>query len=309
MKKILGYGLLFIVAVVFLLAAFYFLFPETVFKIAVNAQRRSADLVKKEILVDDHRIVYLEGGKGETVILLHGFALNKDCWPLFAKHLKGYHLIIPDIPGWGESSQVPTANYDIENQVRRLDRFLEVLHLDRFHMAGQSMGGAITATYGARYPQKALTIALLDPAGALSAKKSEYFMQLEQGVNLLFADTSGDYDKLMSLIFAKPPPIPAPFKKILVADMSAHKDFNKKIWKDWQPEQYSLAPVLPLISAPVLIVWGDQDKIIDVGGVAFLEKYLKRYRTVVLKDTGHAPMMEKPEETAKAYVSFLKEKI
>jgi len=308
MKKFLGYGLLVIVAVFFLLALYYFLFPESVFKLAVNGQRRSADLVKKEVQVDDHRIVYLEAGKGETVVLLHGFALNKDAWLAFAKYLKGYHLVIPDISGFGESSQVPTDSYDLESQVKRLDRFTEVLQLDKFHMAGQSMGGALTATYGAKHTKKVITLALMDPAGAPSQKKSEYFMQLEQGNNLLFADNAKDYDELLALIFVKPPSIPAPFKKILVADMAAHTEFNKKIWKDWQPEQYSLAPILPLIQAPVLIIWGAQDKIVDIGGVAFLEKNLKTFRTVIMKDTGHAPMMEKPEETANAYLSFLNEK-
>jgi hypothetical protein len=41
---------------------FYLLFPETVFKLAIDAQRSSTDLIKKEVLVDDHKIVYLEGG-------------------------------------------------------------------------------------------------------------------------------------------------------------------------------------------------------------------------------------------------------
>jgi pimeloyl-ACP methyl ester carboxylesterase len=112
----------------------------------------------------------------------------------------------------------------------------------------------------------------------------------------------------MALIYLKMPTIPAPFKKILVADWIAHTGFNKKIWNDCQPLQFSLAPVLHRIQAPVLILWGDQDKMLDVGGVAFLEKNLKVYRTVIMKDTGHCPMIEKPEETAKAYRSFLTER-
>jgi abhydrolase domain-containing protein 6 len=308
MKKFLKYGLLGIVAICFLLVLFYFFFPESVFKLSIDAQRRAAGLVKQSVQVDDHRIIYLEGGKGETVVLLHGFALNKDAWVVFARYLKGFHLIIPDIPGFGESSQVPTDSYDVESQVKRLDRFMEVLHLDKFHLAGQSMGGALTATYGARHPQKVLTLALMDTAGAPSQNKSEYGRQLEQGKNLLFADNAADYDKVLALIFVKVPSIPAPFKRILVADMIAHTEFDKKIWNDWQPLKFSLTPVLPLIQAPVLIIWGDQDKVTDIGGVAFLEKHLKRYKVVILKDTGHAPMMEKPEETAKAYLSFLKGK-
>jgi abhydrolase domain-containing protein 6 len=308
MKKFLGYGSLVLAAIVSLLVLFYLLFPESVFKLAMEGQRRSAGLVKKEIQVDDHKIVYLEGGKGETVVLLHGFALNKDCWPLFAKALKGYHLVIPDLPGWGESSQVQTDRYDMDSQVKRIDRLMEVLHLDKFHLAGQSMGGALTATYGAKHPGKVLTLALMDPAGAPSPKKPEFVTLMEKGVNLLFAENAEDFDKLMALVYATPPFIPGAFKKILVADLAAHNKFNRKIWKDWQPEKFSLAPVLPLIQAPVLIIWGDKDKITDIGGVAFLKKHLKNSTTFILKDAGHSPMMEKPKESAEAYLNFLKEK-
>jgi abhydrolase domain-containing protein 6 len=306
MKKILWYGFLGIVACVFLLGLFYFLFPESVFKLAIDAQRRAADLVKQSVQVDDHRIVYLEGGKGETIVLLHGFGGSKDDWPLFARHLKGFHLVIPDIPGFGESSQVPTDSYSFESQIRRIDRFMVVLKLDQFHLAGNSMGGALTATYGAKHPEKVLTLALLDPAGAPSENKSEVVRQLEQGNNPLLVHNAADFDKLMALIFVKTPPMPAPFKRILVADMIAHAEFNKKIWNDWQPEKFSLAPILPLIQAPVLIIWGDQDKVTDIGGVAFLEKNLKTSKVVIMKATGHLPMFERPKETAQAYMSFLK---
>jgi len=308
MKKFIKYGTIVIVGVAVLLAAFYFLFPEAVFKLAIDAQRRSADLVKKEIQVDDHRIAYLEGGTGETIMLLHGFGGYKDQWTAFAKYLKGYHLVIPDLPGFGESSQVPTDNYSVESQVGRIDRFVEVLKLDKFHMAGNSLGGAYAATYGAKHPGKVLTLALLDTAGAPSQNKSEFVLQLEKGNNLLLAGNAEDVDKLLALIYAKKPPIPPAFMKILMADWIAHTGFNRKIWNDSQPFQLSLAPVLPRIQAPVLILWGDQDKMLDAGGVAFLEKNLKNYRTVIMKDTGHVPMIERPEETAKAYRSFLNEK-
>jgi pimeloyl-ACP methyl ester carboxylesterase len=308
MKKIVKYGLIVVAAIVVLLAAFYFIFPETLFKLAIDVQRHSAGLVKKEVQVDDHRIVYLEGGTGETVLLLHGFGGYKDQWTAFAKYLKGYHLVIPDVAGFGESSQVPTDNYSVESQMGRIDRFVEVLKLDKFHMAGNSLGGAYAATYGAKHPGKVLTLALLDTAGAPSQNKSEFVLQLEKGNNLLLAGNAEDVDKLLALVYAKRPPIPPAFMKIMLADRIAHMGFDRKIWDDSQPIQFSLAPFLPRIQAPVLILWGDQDKMLDVGGVAFLAKNLKNYRTVIMKDTGHVPMIERPEETAKAYMSFLKEK-
>ena len=85
-----------------------------------------------------------------------------------------------------------------------------------------------------------------------------------------------------------------------------------KIWNDMQVTEFSkfsVGPVLSKIQMPVLIIWGDQDKLTDIGGVALLEKSLKNHKTVILKDTGHVPPIEKPEETAKIYLNFLEKKI
>jgi abhydrolase domain-containing protein 6 len=318
MKKFLGYGLFIVVAIIILLALFYYLFPESVFNLAVKAQRYSAGLVKKEIQVDNHKIVYLEGGKGQTILLLHGFGANKDDWAQFAKFLTGdYHVVIPDIPGFGESSQIGKASYDVENQLKRIDRFTEVMKLERFHLAGNSMGGMFTAAYGAKYPQKVSTLALLAPGGVKSPKMSEMAILLQKGTNPLLTGNPDDFDKLIKLFFVKPPFIPSQFKKVLAAEAIAHSNFNKKILDDmkWNhtgampsPMETFLEPYLPKIQAPVLIIWGDTDKILDAGGVAVLEKNLKNYKTVIMKDTGHIPMLESPKDTASHYVSYLKDK-
>jgi abhydrolase domain-containing protein 6 len=251
-------------------------------------------------------------------LLLHGFAANKDNWIRFAKYLtNGYHVVIPDIPGFGESSQIQSENYAAENQVKRIDRFTAALKLERFHLAGNSMGGMLAALYGATYPQKVLTLALLAPGGVGSPNPSEVTILLQKGTNPLLTGNTEDFDRLIKLCFAKPPFIPSQFKKVLAADAVAHRDFNKKIWDDMlgnltkealPARENLLKPYLPQIQAPVLIIWGDTDKVLDVGGVSVLEKNLKNYQTVIMKDTGHAPMLEKPQETASYYVNYLKEK-
>ena len=308
MKKILGYGLVLLVVTAVLLAAFYAFFPGAAFELAKSIHRHAAGLATKEIQIGDHRIVYLKGGEGEPVILLHGFGGDKDHWTAFARHLKGRHLVVPDIPGFGESSRWLTASYDIESQVERIDRFAEALGLTTFHVAGNSMGGALAAAYAAKFPEKVLTLALMNPAGAPSPNKSDFVVELEKGNNLLFSGEPEDFDRLIALIFSDKPMIPAPFRKIMAADWAAGRDFNRKIWKDMEPHRLTLAPVLPLIEAPVLVIWGERDNVLDVGGVAFLEKYLKNSRTIVMKDTGHCPMIEKPEETAAIYGRFLQDK-
>jgi len=306
MRRALSYGSIAAAAVAALAAALYFVFPETLFRLATEAQRRSAGLVRREVQVDDHRIPYLEGGTGETIVLLHGFTDSKDGWTAFARHLRGYHLVIPDVPGFGESSQVAADDYGIESQAARIDRFVEVLHLGRFHLAGASMGGAVAATYAARHPDKVLTLMLEDTAGAPSPTKSAFMIELEKSDNLLTPRNAEEFDKLVPVVFAHPPTLLPPFKKIAVAVMVAHREFNRKIWRDALAGPTSLAPVLPLIRARVLIVWGEKDRVCDVGGVAFLEQNLKHDPTVILPDTGHCPEKERPEEAAKAYVSFLR---
>jgi pimeloyl-ACP methyl ester carboxylesterase len=313
MKKVIAVGLLVLIVLFF---GAYYLFPEAMFKLAINAERGAAGLTKKEIQVDDHTIVYLEGGKGETVLLLHGFSADKDNWTRFAKYLtKDYHVVIPDLPGFGESSEITQDVYDTDHQLKRIDRFTEELKLEKFHLAGNSMGGAFTAIYSATYPQKVLTAALLAPAGVKSPHKSEVAMLLEKGINPLLVSNNEEFDRLMKLVFVNPPFMPDQFKKIFAAQANAHRDFNSKIMHDlkWNEAKDGspiletfLNPYLPMIQAPVLIIWGDSDKLLDVGGVAVLEKNLKKYQTVIMKDTGHIPMLERPKETATAYLTFLK---
>ena len=60
------------------------------------------------------------------------------------------------------------------------------------------------------------------------------------------------------------------------------------------------------IKTPTLILWGDTDRVLDVSGAAILEKGIKNSQKIIMKDCGHVPMIERPEETAKYYISFLK---
>jgi len=304
MKKKLAAAVL---LVILLLGALYFLFPEFVFKLAQEANRHSAGLVKKEVQVDSDRIVYLEGGKGETVLLLHGYTADKDFWTYFAKRLTGeYHIVVPDLAGFGESTKRLDENYSIDSQVKRLDRFAEVLQMEKFHLAGNSMGGTIAAVYSAKFPHKIVTLALLAPGGLKTANASDYYRQLQKGINPLLIGSPDDFENVLTYAYVKPPAMPGAFKRVLAARAMAAREFNEKIGRDLFGERLVLEAFLPMIQAPVLIIWGDKDRILDVSGASILKKGLQNNRTFILKDTGHMPMLEKPEETAAAYVSFLK---
>jgi len=110
------------------------------------------------------------------------------------------------------------------------------------------------------------------------------------------------------------PPHPTPdyvrgfakIKKLLFKTYSANRQFYEKEGKEIFPDSSALEKDLPNIKTPTLILWGDQDKIVDISSVPIFEKGLKNHKTVIIKDCGHVPMVEKPQETATYYIDFLK---
>ena len=284
----------------------YYAFPEKVAGYIVDAARSKAGLTKKAIKIDDHNIVYLEGGKGPPILLLHGYSGNKDNWTRFAVYLtKDYHLVIPDIPGYGESSMIEKASYDLSNQISRLHKFVQAIGLKKFHVAGNSMGGLFAGTYAVRYPAEIISVGLFDAAGVKSLEKSIVMHMMEKDENLLVLKDSNDLPRLMSLFFANLPSVPYPLEKVFIKTALTNRKFYEKERKELLPDFYSLEKELPNIKAQTLILWGDQDKVLDVSSVPVFEKGIKNHKTVIIRDCGHVPMLEKPQETATHYRDFI----
>jgi len=284
----------------------YHAFPGKVAGLMMDLAVRNAGLTKKQIKIDNHTIVYLEGGKGPSIMLLHGYAADKSNWIFFAYYLnKKYHLIIPDIPGYGDSSQLISASYNLESQLERLHKFAEAVHLRKFHVVGNSMGGFYAGMYAARYPDEILSLGLFSAGGVKPLQFSNVFKLMEKGESPLLLKDENDFDRLMGLIFYKVPVFPYPIKYTFIQKALTDRSFNEKTIKEFAPDSFSLEPVLPRIKMPVLILWGDQDKILDVSSVPVFEKGLQHHKTVILQNCGHAPMVEKPEETAVEYAAFI----
>jgi pimeloyl-ACP methyl ester carboxylesterase len=215
-------------------------------------------------------------------------------------------LVIPDIPGYGESSMIEKDSYDLSNQMSRLHKFVQALELKKFHIAGNSMGGLFAGTYAVRYPDEIISVGLIDAGGVTSLRTSLVHKLAEKGENPLLLKDSNDVPRLVALLCVNEPSLPYPIKKVMIKTALANRQFYEKERKEFAPDLYSLEKDLPKIKAPTLILWGDQDKVIDVSSVPVFEKGLKNHKTVIIKDCGHAPMMEKPQETATQYIDFIK---
>ena len=301
--------LLIILSVMIVAAAVggYYTFPEKVADYLISYGRHNAGLIKKDINIDKHKIVYLESKRGkETILLLHGYSANKYNWLLFSSYLKDFHLVIPDIPGYGESSKLIDEKYDVANQIERLHNFCQEIKINKFHIVGNSMGGWFAGAYAVRFPAEVLSVGLFDAAGVKSPQPSEVMKIMQTGENPLLLKNENDYSRLMSLIFANPPFTPYPIKKMFIHEALTNKNFYEKTMNEIAPDIFSLEENLPKIKAPALIVWGDKDRIIDISSVTVFEKGLKNSKTVIINNCGHAPMLEKHHQAATAYLAFIK---
>ena len=285
----------------------YFVFPNLLVDAAIGWERRAAGLSKKIIQVGDDTMAFLDGGQGETVLCLHGFGANKDNWPRMAKSLTGsYRVVAPDLPGFGESSQNWEKTYGADDQVKRLHGFVEQLGLKRFHLVGNSMGGLISARYTLAHPDRVVTLGLFNAAGVTSPEPSELQKLIKQGRNALLVRSPEDFAALMDFVFVDPPPVPGSILRHLAREAMSHRPFNEKVLKDLIGDHRGLEPDLPQIKAPTLILWGDRDRVIHVSATKVLAAGLPNSFTVILKDCGHLPMIERPEETAGHYLDFIK---
>lgn len=115
-------------------------------------------------------------------------------------------------------------------------------------------------------------------------------MQWEKGNNLLLANNAEDFNKLLSLAYARPPHGHYPFQEDPRRTLDRpHGVQQEDIERLAAAAIFSGTGSAPDSDACPDHRWGDQDKLLDVGGVAFLEKNLKKYRTVIMEEMGHSP--------------------
>ena len=292
---------------VLMVVAFYYLFPGVVFKVLRNVERSVAGLEQRSLDVGTLHLEYLEGGQGDVLVLLHGFGGDKDNWTRVAKYLTPhFRVVMPDLPGFGDSTKDPDTHYTIFSQVDRLHAFLTDLGISRFHLGGNSMGGYIAGFYAAKFPREIQTLWLLAPGGVISAQPSQLHLLLSKGTNPLLVKKTEDYEHLMDFVFFKRPFIPKSiiqhFTRAAIANQSLHSHIFKQLASD--TDSIPMELFLPQVRVPTLVTWGQEDQVLHVSGAKILESYLPNATIQIMKNTGHIPMLEKPEASALAFIAF-----
>lgn len=293
------------------LALLYFLFPEQLVQIMRWLMRRRARLVRKTVTVDGRTWPYLEGGDPSkpVLVMVHGFGADKDHWTFYAPWMtRDYHLIAPDLPGFGENDRDGELPFDVTSQAARLKAFLDALGIERPHLGGNSMGGWIALRFAIDYPDRLRTLTLMNNAGILGANESELQkLAADRDYNPLVLASLEDADRLIAFVVRKPTYVPARLKPVIYADALRHRDLLDKIF--WviadEMEEKPLNDELGKVRVPTLIIWGRHDKLIDVSCVAVLEAGIAGSRSHIFEHVAHVPMIEDPKATAEVQREFL----
>ena len=305
MGKLFKLVMLLVVTLAVVYGVFDFFFPVRFAEAAMNAERSAAGLQRREIDIPGFKVVYLEGGQGQPLLLLHGFGADKDNWTRVAHYLTPrFHVYAIDLPGYGESTKPSPEQSRIEDQVSYVSQIAAALGLDRFDLGGNSMGGWIAGAYAAAHPEQVGSLWLLAPAGVSTAQDSDLVKIVKSGGHVpLIARTPAEYGELLDFVFVHRPFVPHAVITVLAQHANESYDFNQKVFAELVKDA-PLEPQVKNLATPTLIVWGDHDRALNDSGAEVLHRLMPNSQVIIVPDMGHLPMLEAPAQSAADYIKF-----
>lgn len=278
-------------------------------------QRIAAGLSRASVEAAGHRWAYAyrdaDAADAPTLVMVHGFTGSKENWYPLARALGGrYRLLIPDLPGWGESERKPDTVYGFSEQAANIDAFIRALSPDMpVILLGHSMGGGIAALAAARYPQDIAKVGLLDAAG-VRFKDNQFGIDVLAGKNPFGVEDAASLQRYIDTVFhledAKPF-LPWPASAALIDKRSADAAFEQGVLDRIGRSEETLLPgeLATRIRQPTLLLWCRQDAVIDASALELYAQRIPQARKVLLDGCGHMSLMERPREVADAVVALV----
>ncbi len=259
-----------------------------------------------------YKMHYIDIGKGEPVVMIHGFADSSYCWHKNAAVLldAGFRLIMMDQPGQGRSDIPPEPYvFSIENQAREIIRLTELLKLKKFLLVGHSMGGGIGLYIMANHPGRVIRAVLINPVcftppgvQLLKIPGMEFMAQklggrwsVRLGLEDAFFD-GGQVTKAMVDEYSRPLNKPG-YVKVLV---SLEKQF-------FSPEFGEMGKHYKHIMSPVMIIWGKEDTWLPLSQGRELNEMINDSSIMEIDKCGHVPHQECRDKVNPLVVNFLSE--
>jgi abhydrolase domain-containing protein 6 len=255
----------------------------------------------------DHELVWLEGGNplGTPVVLLHGFASNKENWLSLAPFLlKKHRLFILDLPGWGESQFNANVPYGLDDQVERVAAWLMTHVPGKVHLVGNSVGGLVSALLAGRHPDLLQSLCLMNPAGGKGEDHTLFEAGLREGKNPMIVENYAGAHTFMNLVVHSKA-IALALAPVMAQDWISRQHVNRHLFHQmFVNAPNPNGPGMSATQAPTLIMWGKEDKLVHYTGAYTYQAIISHADVVIFDSVGHLPMLEIPIRTAKALQAF-----
>ena len=278
------------------------------YRVAAGLESRLRGFRTRTADVAGWPMAFYEGGDPgrPTVVLLHGFSGDRDLWVRFAGHLlPDYHVLIPDLAGHGSTGYRPGADYSAPAQAARVEMLLDALGIDAVHIAGNSMGGFVSAHFAAAHPQRTLSLGLCNASGVLAPHTSALDRMLADGHNPFLLTDPAQFDGFYAMTMAKPPYVPRMVRDAKARGYVDRHDALAEIFVG-QHDRNMLDARLDTITAPALVLWGTEDPLVDVSAAEVWTAGLPDASQITYEGIGHMPMVEIPARSAADYLAFLR---
>ena len=303
---------------------------KIVFVVFIGISALLAFLYKSDIPLDELKIQYTnqqskfiniqgvdvhyrdEGNQNDTIplVLIHGTSSSLHTWDSIVPALLDKKRIIRlDLPAFGLTGPHPQRDYSIDFYNQFIDAFLNAIGVQQYIIAGNSLGGSIAWNQSLRYPNKVKQLILINSGGyPKKNEKGNIGFKLASmpvvGDVLLKFTPRGIIRKSVEDVYSD---------KTKVSEDLVQRYFdlllregNRQATLDiFKNRKFGGSEKIKNIQTPTLIIWGEDDQLIDVSNAYLFQKDIQKSQLVIIPKTGHVPMEENPSAFLAAIKQFI----
>ncbi len=277
--------------------------PVSYFNESMYVRDCLSGVQSREVTVAGHRMHYETEGpaSGPAVVLVHGLGGRAEDWRNLAPYLAkaGYRVYLPDLVGYGRSEKPADFSYAVHDEAEIVVGFLDAVGLKQVDLGGWSMGGAIAEHVAFRHPQRVRRLMLFDSAGIYELPR--------WNIALFTPTTPAEVDQLYTLLMPHPPPVPG-FVARDILRVSDHRAWIiHRALSTMLTGQDATDSLLPQLKMPVLIVWGELDRITPLSQGERMHKLVLQSELDVIPGCGHLAPGQCAPQIAPKVLGFLKD--
>jgi pimeloyl-ACP methyl ester carboxylesterase len=292
------------------------LFGFGLFSARIHAEWTATTVIERSAKIDNVQLHYVTAGHGPAIILLHGYAETSRMWrPIIPLLAEKFTVIAPDLPGIGESS-IPTDKIDMLSAAGRIHTLVRSLGIEKARVVGHDIGLMVAYAYATQFPAETEKLVLMDAflpgvsgwEAIYNAPNVWHFRFNGEYPEKLVAGRERIYFEYFWNVFAADKNHSLP-----EADRKAYTEAYSKpgrmraawaYFASWPQLAKDFAQLSQTkLTMPVLSIGGEKSLGKELGEQAKL--VADNATVIVLPNTGHWILEERPKETTDALVKFL----